>query len=372
MLILIGASISLFLALLLLGKRGKTGADIVLAVWFLVMALHLSLIWSYISGFSYEHPSLLGLDLPLPLVYGPLMLLYVRLLLGHSVRKNLLVPAGFIVPAGFYIYQLHFFLLSGDEKIAFYRLQEAEPGLYISVLYIAVLASGFLYSSISALQLRAHSLSICMEFSYTEKINFSWLRYLVSLFSGLWICIFLTDYLPASWLLKYRLSIETLTYCLVAVFIITTGYFGLRQTNIFTSTAEVKENNQRVMKRYSRSGLGDEEAGQILDKLYALMEQEKAYINPSLTLSELAGSLGVNPNNLSQAINEKAGSSFYDLINRYRVDEFRSRVAEVVERKETILSLAFECGFNSKSTFNHIFKKQTGKPPGQYIRETKL
>jgi len=99
------------------------------------------------------------------------------------------------------------------------------------------------------------------------------------------------------------------------------------------------------------------------------MEQEKLYKNAELTLSKLAESLQLKDAALSQVINSKFDKSFYDYINSLRVDECVKMIADERNQNYTLLSIAFDCGFNSKSSFNRNFRKFTGKSPSDFFRK---
>jgi len=99
------------------------------------------------------------------------------------------------------------------------------------------------------------------------------------------------------------------------------------------------------------------------------METEKPYLEPRITIAELAQRMDIPVNYLSQVINEQLDQNFFDFINTYRVAEFKRLLAEPDFQHYTLLSLAYEAGFNSKSTFNAIFKKITGRTPSDYARE---
>lgn len=100
-----------------------------------------------------------------------------------------------------------------------------------------------------------------------------------------------------------------------------------------------------------------------------LMKQDKPFTNPELTLGEIAEQLRVHPNKLSQVINSVTQKNFYDYINSWRVDEFIHLVNKPDNRNYTLLSIAFECGFNSKSSFNRNFRKITGLSPSEYLKD---
>ena len=126
----------------------------------------------------------------------------------------------------------------------------------------------------------------------------------------------------------------------------------------------IKENKPS---KYLKSGLNQEAAFEIYEVLKTRMTKEQLYVNSELTLVELAQILDVYPNNLSQVINTFEQKNFYDYINTKRVELFLKLVAIPENKKYTILSLAFECGFNSKSSFNKYFKKVTNMTPSEYL-----
>jgi len=93
------------------------------------------------------------------------------------------------------------------------------------------------------------------------------------------------------------------------------------------------------------------------------MEEKSFFKNEELTLVELSKILDAHPNHLSQVINEMEGKNFYNYINALRIEEF-IKIASLPENKKyTMISLAYDCGFSTKSTFNKHFKLQTGKTP---------
>ncbi len=96
------------------------------------------------------------------------------------------------------------------------------------------------------------------------------------------------------------------------------------------------------------------------------MENDKPYLNPSLSLTGLANDLSIPHRELSQIINEEFGQHFYDFLNRYRVDESKRILKDPVNSKNTILEICYSVGFNSKSAFNTAFKKHTGITPTEF------
>ena len=99
---------------------------------------------------------------------------------------------------------------------------------------------------------------------------------------------------------------------------------------------------------------------------FGLMDTERPYQNGDLTLADLAERLDTTPHKLSEVLNSELAQTFYDFVNSYRVREVQRRIAEERSRNLTVLALAMDAGFASKSTFNSVFKKHTGQTPSAY------
>ena len=102
-----------------------------------------------------------------------------------------------------------------------------------------------------------------------------------------------------------------------------------------------------------------------------VLVNEKPYNDPELNLPSLAKALDLSVHHLSQVINHDQNSNFYDFINRYRIDEVKQQLTDRYRAEQSILTLAFAAGFNSKATFNRIFKEQTKQTPSQYRKSSK-
>ncbi|MFD2567710.1 helix-turn-helix domain-containing protein [Pseudotenacibaculum haliotis] len=104
----------------------------------------------------------------------------------------------------------------------------------------------------------------------------------------------------------------------------------------------------------------------MLDKLTQVIEEQKIYLNPNLTLSEFSKTAGVSPKDLSKYLNDSLNMNFSEYMNYYRVEEVKKLMATPEASKYTLVTLAERAGFNSKSSFNAIFKKVTGMTPSSY------
>lgn len=130
--------------------------------------------------------------------------------------------------------------------------------------------------------------------------------------------------------------------------------------------------SKKADKKYAKSGLSAQEMNQIEEKLKDVLQEEKPYLDADLSLKKLAELVGTTSNHLSQVINSKSKKNFFDFINSYRIEELKSLMNNPSNQKFTMLSLAFEAGFKSKSTFNASFKKLTGLTPTEYAKTKKV
>ena len=375
----IGFVITFFLAFLLLSKSRKTIADKILFFWLIIIGFHLFLFYLYYNKINSNYPYLLGINIPLPLFHGPFLYLYTRAITNQL--KNWKINLLHFLPAIIsYLSLTDFFQLSGQEKILIFENQGSEYENILNMIIIAILCSGIIYVLLSISATRKHKKNFINQFSSNEKINLSWLNYLVYGIGISWLFIFYGN--------------DEVLFTAVALFVIFMGYFGINQLGIFTNkdvlnletessfysysgpTLDSYRIEDKVQKnqKYEKSGLKEETAMEIHKILCYKMKKEKWFTNSELTLVELAQNLDVFPNKLSQVINTYEHKNFHDYINSKRVELFLKLVEYPENRKYTILSLAFDCGFNSKSSFNKHFKKITNQTPSVYINslENKL
>lgn len=133
---------------------------------------------------------------------------------------------------------------------------------------------------------------------------------------------------------------------------------------IFEETDQKIDNHSK----YAKSGFGEKEIQTLGKKLSDLMHNEKPFLDPQLSLKKLAEMMDISPNKLSQVINSQKDKNFFDFVNSYRIRELTELLKEDENKQYTILSLALDAGFNSKSTFNASFKKLTGLTPSEYLK----
>lgn len=124
-----------------------------------------------------------------------------------------------------------------------------------------------------------------------------------------------------------------------------------------------------ITDKYRTSGLSKDREKAIKEKLLKIVTDEKIYLNPDLTMSELAKRLNIHSNYLSQLVNISFSCNFSDFINGYRIEEAKKLLADQINKDRNILELMYDCGFYSKSVFNTAFKKFTGTTPSAFRKE---
>ncbi len=124
--------------------------------------------------------------------------------------------------------------------------------------------------------------------------------------------------------------------------------------------------------KYKKSNLPDELINSINQSLEIIMEIQKTYLHPTLGMPDLAEMLEISTNQLSQYLNEKIGKNFYEFLNNYRLKHFLEIMRNPKFSHLSILGMAYESGFNSKTTFNSFFKKELGLTPSEYVRAYKF
>ncbi len=361
---IVGISIALFVVALLLNKKGKSTSDKILALWMLVCAIHLGSQYAYVEGYMLDFPFLFGIAITIPLTHGVFLFFYVASVTDQLPQSKVSTYLHFIPIALSYLYLIiYFFPLPTDEKAALIESKGEGHELFNIAMLGATMISGVVYVIWSIILLRRHEKNILDRFSRLENINLRWLQFLIFGLALVWAVVIFAQK-------------DEYIFIGVVLFVILTGFFGIQQVDIYSHRTKrdlkIKAETSVIQndEKYASSGLTKKTSVALYGQLIDQMENKKVYKQQELSISELAAKLDTHPNYLSQVINDNGGKKFFDFINGYRVEEFKKLVADPKNKKFTILSLAYDCGFNSKSSFNRYFKKATGLTPSQYINSS--
>lgn len=378
-LVLVGAIQAAFLAVLVITKKGKSVSDKILAFWFFVFAAHLGYVYfSFKMGEQYyvEHAHYVVGAI---VTYYSLMYVYAKSLSSKENKFNSRWLLHLIPIVITYLSVIPWSLYEYADKVNF--ITENDVTDYIltfPVAFVFIFTSMYLFGILRLLH--NHRITIRKMFSYEEDINLGWLKILAIMLIFLWLAlsviiasIYYTGYISPDNSLEQYLKLDIYGTLPFVIFVFILGFYGIKQQVVYASPPLYKENipsknETEIVSRYKNSSLKKDESEIHLEQLIQYLETDKPYLNGKLSLKDVAAQLGLSTNHLSQVINENLNKNFFDLVNSYRIELVKQRLSEDAQRNFTVLAIAYECGFNSKSSFNAIFKKFTGLTPSQYMK----
>lgn len=307
-------------------------------------------------------PHLIRSGIPLQFLIGPFYYSYTQSLIQGRVTfkpRHLvhLIPAVFILAV-----MLPFYLTSGAAKIEYidtlFAVGRANPrGMVIWMLFLVHLLC-YLFVSFGAV--RKYEKRIRENCSNIEKITLGWFSYLILSVVVTFISLVAITILYHAGIVPFDLN--RLIPLIVSLFIYGLSYRVMLRPHVYYQPAVRQEGRTK----YSTSALTDDRAGYLQIKLMLLVENEELYLEPDLTLGDLAEKMGEKSALLSQLFSQKMETSFYEFINGFRAERVMRKMKEGSYANYTLLDLAFDAGFNSKASFNSFFKKYTGMTPSAY------
>ena len=356
-----GAVQGFFLALIhTTGTNRNKASNKILSV--LLVVLSVSILHSLLAPQAFHSPY--KIMEPFILLIGPLLAFYVFDVTG--IRKHTFKDILHGIP---FVLLIVFILPVWTSKESPYTEFLFAHGLPISKIIwtLIVLQYGYYWWNILSV-FKRHRLAIESEFSDLEGKTLSWLHVFLHVFGGFLLLLVLT--LVIAFHTDYYESIGAIICFGISTAIFVLGYYGLRQDEIVSPAASLSslQQEEAVQSTSPQKSIGEAEKPneELLLKLQAHLETAKPYLNAALTLTELARQIGTTRNQLSFLINTAYAENFYSFINKFRVAEVKRLFADPRNKNFTILSLAYEAGFPSKSSFHSIFKKFTGITPAEY------
>jgi AraC-like DNA-binding protein len=358
---LLGAAQGLLLALALLSaKGGSRTANRLLAALTLTISVVVSGAVLLTTNYIFLFPHLSRLHHPLVFLAGPLLFLYIRTLTSseESFRKRDLLH--FVPFALCTLYLLPFYFQSSEAKLAILWAEAYQDtlGRWYYVRSAFFIAQFLAYLILIVYMLVRYSRKVAQQKSPHEKAVLFQVRFFVVASVILWIGV----------VLRYTLDQSAETNLLVpfgaSVLVYAMGYLEMRKPRTVEAVAPTEE--QPPAKKYEKSTLSPERSERYLNRLLQTMEKEQPYIDGDLTIQKLAEKLAIPAHHLSQTINERLGQTFSDFINSYRVEEAKRRLLDPAKKHYSVLAIAEEVGFNSKSSFNAVFKKHAQMTPSEF------
>jgi AraC-like DNA-binding protein len=300
----------------------------------------------------------MGIEGIITTLHPAFLYLYIKAVTGQPLNKRHIFTSFWPVPLvslGF----LPYFLISREEKMLVLEGKLFPQSLYPGFVIIALIIVFYFYKCFIAL--REHKNKYLHIFSYRDNIDLLWLRRILFASLGL----FISSFFVGGFLVYFQFSIAStdfIYYATMVGFIFAMGYWGYQQGTIFNIHQPQVPQIEKQGKESNIEKLYEKEVAQ----LKRVMETEKPYLDPKLTIHQLANQMNLQPHVLSKAIHKHFKKNFFEFINDYRIHHFKKLVNNTKYKGYTILGVALESGFNSKSAFNRIFKEQTGQTPGEF------
>jgi AraC-like DNA-binding protein len=327
---------------------------------------------------------------------GPVIFFYVQSLLNPGFRfgkKDWL----HVLPGVLYI--LFCLVMAVIDKLVlhqYYFLRNQTDPDFDLWYQLAGFASMVFYFLASLRYYNLYRSIIVQVVSYAELVMFRWIkRFLLAflMMLVLRLIFFIAGLLPVFSDLAYAGTWwEYFSFAIIFYYIAIAGYSNTIVTKVPFRLSLIE--NRKVLllpqnKHEVINETGDFEEAEIIQdtnvteadsnllnewkpKIVQLVKQEKAYEDPELSLMQMAKRLRISPSSLSRVINQGFGKNFNDFINQYRIEAVKEKLQAGEQKTQTLLGIAYDCGFNSKATFNRAFKKATAVSPKEWMEKLKI
>lgn len=359
---LLAAGQGIFLAILLFtNKKGNRRADFFLGLLMLIFGITLVDYVGYWSKYNLYYPRLAGVYLPLIFLIGPLLYFYLREKKDSNRHRHKdwihFIPFLFIL-----IYRLPLFIMPIELKRELLMGNFGEEVtqhffFFFSRVTMAVLILThlFFYTYLIFRLVRKMNLQQPVEQKWHKVFCYLYLGFCLS---------YLAYYLVLSTSL-FSILIDYGISLMMTIFIYTVGFLGYKQPEILSGKILPKVFNGK----YQTSSLTTNAAQSILKRLIEIMETQKPYLDNELRMTTLAEKINISPHQLSQVVNEYLGKSYPDFVTDYRVEAAKKMLSDPLHLDTYIIDIAYQVGFNNKTSFNKAFKLRTGLSPSAFRKK---
>jgi len=338
-------------------KKGNRRNNILLGTVFILIAWNMGDLTLRMNGVVFKWEFLQQIDDGFFLLYGPFIYFYAQGVIFRDFKlsgRNLLHLIPFMLLTVLLISSGNYTPGTSEEII-----DNKLPWQFylISALMYAHI---FVYLGLTYKSLWKYRLIIKNKYSQIDQINLDWLSFSLNTF-GLITFISLIHNFIALAENRY-VFIVTLILLLLFIFYFVNHVIlkALRQPEIFAGIT------QNETTKYQGSNLTPDQIEEYKKQLLDLLSSEKPFLNPQVSITDLSEKLSISTKHLSQVINQSFDKSFFDFINTYRIREVQQILKESMDDKMTVLEAMYQAGFNSKSSFNTAFKKETGQTPTEF------
>ncbi len=361
-LVIVLISQGLFASVILLIKKENRQANKYLSLLTCLLSFWLMDTLFRVGGVYSQNPNFYFLPIYFSFGFGPLMFLYTLRLTGQvpaSKLKTLL----HLVPV---FIQFLFYMFLQFQDYAFRRTFWLE--IHRPITYDLELALSFLlmltYLWLSRGAIRKYKLQIENSFSDIDKLTLKWLNQLHIVLFALSVFWFIETCGRLIWNFYPATPLSSISIAFTLIFVAIGAIVQRDLTEVADAFArEFPDGNDKLQVQSIHK--------KEVERIQQILLKKQLFLIPDLTLKDFSEYVGLAPREVSHLINRGLGISFIDFINQYRISKFKELVNDESLAHYSLLGLAFESGFNSKSTFNRVFRKMQGTSPSTYLNKIK-
>ncbi|WP_103866761.1 AraC family transcriptional regulator [Aquimarina sp. I32.4] len=298
---------------------------------------------------------------------GPLIFLYIKSLFE---KEKKLIKKYFVhfIPALLYLLCISIPFVVSIIKREFIFEYLSVFNDHSDLIVIALLFYFIFYTLLSLHSSYIYKNAMKANFSTISENDFGWVkRMLIGVL--IILCFDITSILYEFILGELNFETDYLTFVPVIIYLGYLGYYGVNQSKILLPNFLINtptEKDKKVKKTDYLSTVNNKELQHLKLLLENVMSTDKKFLEEDLTLSVLADAISISDKKLSAFLNQYLNTTFYDYVNKYRVESVKEKMKSPKFDNITLLGIAYESGFKSKTSFNRIFKKETGLSPSQY------
>ncbi len=361
--LIIGTFEALFLILLLLSKSNKSLPDLFLGIMLglLAMSVFMTYIEIHNAQNNYPLPYLINTNWLIMFLHGPALWFYIKSLSTFRFRVIYLLHfVPFLV--FFIIHYLQYISLPDAQKIYIAQTEVFKNQVFYKIVVLSIGLSTITYNVWALILIHKRRKDLFLNFSKIEDIDLSWLRVLTIAS----LVIFGLNHVLFNLNLIFNYSshkiLSMVSYSFASVYILFLGFYGIKQKNVFITVPNFHkpQNDKKSIKKNDKI---------FVEKLLQLMNTKKPFLDPELNILKLSKELNVNTEYLSEILNGYLNKTFFDFINKYRIEEFKKQCFKESNQNLSIVGIAYNCGFNSKASFYRAFKKFEKTTPSNYLKK---
>jgi len=380
---IIGFIQTIFLAILIMTKKKLKLSDIFLTLFILVMGGRLLFIYFSELDMYKSNPQIVLMEFVYWPLFGPLLYLYICTITSQNQKFRWIYLIHFLPALTVFVAFSGYILESGHLHFHEYK----QRGILFQIGIYIWFYTTHAYFIFCIIKLHRYRRKIKYYFSYKKNIDLKWLTILTYGF-GIFLFYSLFYILTNSYFtFEMPYFADHLTWLIMVVYIFGIGFFGFKQKGIFTQSDTnpnvaiengdnsekqspiMQDNENFQLTRYSKSKLEESEANKILEELTIYMKEAKPYFDSELNIRMLAQELNTTPHKLSQVINTHLHKNFFEFVNEYRLEEAKRYLTNPQFDHYKIMAIAYDYGFNSKSSFFSLFKKYTSQTPSAFKKD---